>query len=397
VLAIWIATPPGCVTAERAEVGLVVDAPSGPVARGEFRKALLLTGELQAVRSIAIKSPQTATFQMRIQFLAEEGTVVQEGDPLLDFDNSSLAAQVRDLETSILDAETQIVSKQNELASALKDLEIEIAEREYADGWAELEASVDPDVLSAKEFSERQLEATKARRELEETRQRIELTRNRGRSELDVLAINRDKLQADLISAQEDLDRLSIKAPARGLVVYERRQGTTLRFQEGDSCWPGQGVLRLPDLSEMQVVFYVNEVDAPLLELDTPVRIELDSFPGRELSGRISVIPSMAVKRDDDSKIAVFKVVASITETWVDEMKPGMSVLGTVVLDHRTDVPLVARSSVHLAGEDYLFRVEGKGGASIVEEPIRPLARNETHYVVSEEDYDRLMAKTPKS
>src|SRR5512134_3581562 len=69
-------------------------APAGsPVAakivtRGNFERELLLTGEIEAVRSLAIKSPQTAIFQMRIQFMAEEGSVVKEGEPLLDFDNS---------------------------------------------------------------------------------------------------------------------------------------------------------------------------------------------------------------------------------------------------------------------------------------------------------------------
>ena len=40
--------------------------------------------------------------------MAEEGTIVEAGDPLLDFDNSSLADQVRTLEIQILEAETRI-------------------------------------------------------------------------------------------------------------------------------------------------------------------------------------------------------------------------------------------------------------------------------------------------
>ena len=46
----------------------------------------LLRGELRAVRSIAVKAPETNIFQMRIQFMAEEGSQVEPGDPLLDFD-----------------------------------------------------------------------------------------------------------------------------------------------------------------------------------------------------------------------------------------------------------------------------------------------------------------------
>jgi HlyD family secretion protein len=365
--------------------------PAGVVASGEFVRELLLTGELEAVRSIAIKAPQTALFQMRIQFMAEEGSLVRQGEPLLSFDSSALVAQAVDLENSILDAETQIVAKRSELESAMKDLEIELAQKLYDHERTKLEAAVDPEVLSRKVHSERQLAWTTAARELEETRDRIELTRSKGQAELDVLTINRDKLKKDLLSAQQGLALLTIKAPADGLVVYEMRDGTTLRYQEGDSCWPGQGVMRLPDLSEMQVSFLVNEVDAPLLKEEMAVNVALDAFPGRALKAVIRKVPSMAIKRSEESKIAVFKVIASLDETWAGEMKPGMSVRGTVIVDRRQDVPMVARSAVRFDGTRYWLRPERPGDP---EKPIEPLARNASHYLISREQLAALQEGT---
>ncbi|HET9480411.1 MAG TPA: efflux RND transporter periplasmic adaptor subunit, partial [Candidatus Polarisedimenticolia bacterium] len=379
------------VSSLRADAGRDHEAGKGWIDRGPFQRELLLTGELQAVRSIAIKAPQTAIFQMRIQFMAEEGALVRPGEPLLSFENSALAARVHELETSILDAETQIVSKSAELASALKDLEIELAEKQYEHDRTKLEASVDPEVLSRKVYGERQLAYESAQRELEETKDRVKLTRERGQAELDVLVINRDKLRKDLLSTQKDLELLTIKAPAEGLVVYEMRDQTTLRYQEGDSCWPGQGVMRLPDLTEMQVLFNANEVDAPLLRAGTPVQIRLDAFPGRALSGEIRHIPSMAVKRTEESKIAVFKVIASLSETWVGEMKPGMSVQGRIVLESLEDAPLLARDVVEFDGSTYRLRISG-GGQEEDEagREIRPLGRNASHYLISEEEYAEL-------
>ncbi len=360
------------------------------VTRGDFERELLLTGEIEAVRSLAIKSPQTAIFQMRIQFMAEEGIVVKEGEPLLDFDNSSLADRVRELETQIIDAETQIVAKRSELASKLKDLEIELAEKRFAGDRAKVEAGIDEEVLSRKEYNERQLAFEKAAKELEETKERVERTKQSGAADLDVLVISRDKLKKDLMSALKDLELLSIKAPAEGLVVYEKRERSTLRFQEGDSCWPGQAVIQLPDLSEMQVEFTVNEVDALLLKEGMPLRISLDAFPGRDLSGVITMIPSMAVHPEEDSKIAVFRVKASLSETWKGEMKPGMSVLGRIIVEQKQNVPLVARSAVHFDGEAYwLNRAAGEDEDSAPER-IEPVARNASWYVISEDEYARL-------
>lgn len=360
-----------------------------PLARGDFERTLLLTGELEAVRSISVKSPQTSIWQMRIQFMAEEGSTVRKGDPLLDFDNSSLADKVRELETQILDAETQIVAKRSELASTLKDLEIELAETEYEYERAKVEATIDPEVLSRKEYNERRLAYEKADKELGEVRQRVEKTRASGTAELDVLIINRDKLRKDLQSAENDLDLLSIRAPADGLVVYERRQRSTLKFQEGDSCWPNEGIIQLPDLTEMRVEFMVHEVDAPLLEVGMPVTVSLDAFPGRVISGRIEHIPSMAVKPTDDSDIAVFRIKASLDETWVGEMKPGMSVLGRVVVERMKDVPRIARQAVRFDGTEYWVDPVPGGGAASVQR-IQPLDRNASWYVLSEEEYARL-------
>lgn len=374
----------GCASSE-ADAGdtqRATDAPAGAVMRGDFQRTLLLTGSLEAVRSIEIKAPQTSVMQTRIQFMAEEGSEVKPGDPLVDFDNSVFADQAEDLENRILDAETTIVSRRNELTTALKDLEIELAEKVFNYERAKVLAAIDKTIVARRDYEERQFQLEKATRELRETQARIELTRSQGQADLDVLEIDRDKLRADLQKAREALQVLSVKAPAAGLVIYEKRPMTTLRFQEGDSCWPGTTVMRLPDLSEMRVVFDVNEVDAPLLREGMPVAVRIDAFPDREVGGVIEVIPSMAVKRDESSKIALYRVVAKLDETWKGEMKPGMSALGTVAIEERKDVLLARRDRVRVDGDALLLRQDDGS-----ERAILPVARNAAHYVLPE-DWD---------
>jgi len=390
-LAALLLLAPGCADTPEALSG-TVSADTGrdtAAFRGRFQRQLLLTGELEAVRSLMINAPQTSIFQMRITFLAEEGEFVRKGDPLLDFDNSALADRVLDLETQILDAETQVVAKQNEIASALKDLEIELANKEYARDRTRLDAEVDPAILSRQDHGDRQLAFTSAQREFQETQGRVHSTGERGQAELDVLTIQRDKLQHDLQSATNDRELLSITAPADGLMIYEKRNGSDLRFQEGDSCWPGQRIARLPDLSRMQVAFSVSEVDARLLQVGMQVVIAMDSFPETELSGEILQIASMAVNRQDDSKVRIFKVTSSLSETMSDVMKPGMSVLGRVVVDVREEVPLVARRLVHFDGQSYWLRSTIEGSTPM---QVNPVARNGAYYVLNDEEDGEALA-----
>jgi HlyD family secretion protein len=363
------------------------DAP-GP-RRGVFERELILAGEIEAVRSLSIKSPQTQLFQLRIQHMAEEGEPVKAGDVILTFDSASLVARVDELKSGILDAETQIVTKQAEIASALKDLEIELSEKEHAEQDARLQASVDADVLPRKVWGERQLGRQKAEEELREMRKRSELTTRRGRAELDVLVIARDKLKQDLALVQQGLDLLTIRAPSDGVVVYERKMENMTRYQEGDSCWPGQGILQLPDMSEMRVAFAVHEVDAPQIRQGMPVRVVLDAFPGREIDGVIEHVPSMAVRKSEESKISVFRMHASLAESWPGEMKPGMSARGRAVVERIEDAPLLARSEVRFDGEAWWWPSGAPPEHAL---SLAPLARNARDYLLSEEDFSRLSA-----
>ncbi|MEM7247799.1 MAG: efflux RND transporter periplasmic adaptor subunit [Acidobacteriota bacterium] len=388
LLALAVVSTVSCQTAQDVDTGL-----REALSRGEVVRELLLTGELRAVRSIAIKAPETSIFQMRIQFMAEEGSFVKAGDPLLDFDNSSLVSQALDLESRILDAETRIVAKRNEVESSLKTLEIELAQAEHDAEQARLQAAVDENLLSRKVWQERQLASSSAERRLDEARKRIGSTRRRGQADLAVLEIERDKLEADLGSARQDADLLSIKAPAEGLVVYERRQQSTARFQEGDSCWPGSTVVRLPDLDEMEVLFHVNEVDAPLLTVGTPVDLELDSFPGETLRGVVRSIPSMAVKRDETSRIAVFQVVAELEETWRGRMKPGMSVRGRLVVERLSDVPRIRRGVVQHDGERYYVELPGSSPEEPRQVGLDVVSRDAVHLALTEDSWSRLQGQ----
>lgn len=377
----------GCSTDPRNTPGGETLGGRAILERGSFETELLLSGELEAVRSIEIKSPQTALFQLRLLFLAEEGMTVQSGDPLIGFDDSSLADRVRVLESQILNAEIAILSAANQLASQMKDLEIELAEKTFERDRSRLLAEIDAEVLSRKEYSERQLARTKAEEALVESGERMDLTRARGETQSEVLRIDREKKTKDLQTARGDLALLSITAPGAGLVVYATRSRTTMKYQEGDSCWPGQVLMTLPDLSEMKVVFSVNEVDAPRLQIGMPVEIGLDAFPGRTLRGRIEHIPSMAVRRNETSRIAIFRIEAELDETWADDqMKPGMSARGRIVIETWEDAPLVARAAVETDGTNYWLRLAGK------RLPIEPLARNATHYLLSEDSWAKLSA-----
>ena len=98
------------------------------------------------------------------------------------------------------------------------------------------------------------LESEVAKLEAELDKQRVEVERAR------------EKLQA----AKNDLEQMTITATIPGLVVYLEiwKGGQQAKVQEGDSPWPGQGLINLPDLTEMQVETTVSEVDIQKVQVE---------------------------------------------------------------------------------------------------------------------------------
>ena len=143
---------PACLALTAALVGcgggdnqVIEDRPllEDSLEQGPFERELILTGELRAVHSTVLSAPQTSVMQMRIQFMAEEGSEITKGTPLLQFDDSGLASRVVDLDASILDAQTRLNAAEASLASGLRDLAIEAAEKLYTVQVSELDASVE--------------------------------------------------------------------------------------------------------------------------------------------------------------------------------------------------------------------------------------------------------------
>jgi multidrug efflux pump subunit AcrA (membrane-fusion protein) len=64
----------------------------------------------------------------------------------------------------------------------------------------------------------------------------------------------------------------------------------------------GSVIAQVHDRSALEVVSAVDEVDLGNLEIDQPVRIESDSFIGRELEGRVASIAPI-IRRAGDARV----------------------------------------------------------------------------------------------
>jgi HlyD family secretion protein len=370
------------------------DAAAVEVKRGSVKKILLLDSELRAVRSRTIYGASSE--EAKIVYMPPEGTVVKAGELVVDLDSTNTLNKIKDTDERIVAAENEIVRVRSQHESALRDLEVELSKLWLAYEQAKLKAKLPNEVVSRREFQEAQLALDKAKTEYENHLNKTEQKRKEQAAEMQVKIIEKEKLQVQLDRAKSDLDGMRIKAPTDGMLLYHDHWMERRKLQIGDMVWRGFPIAQLPDLTEMEVLAQVNEVDGPRLSVGARANIKLDSYPDKVIAGEIKDISQTAIKASWMAKAKIFRVTISLDQTLMEIMKPGMSAQVSVTISETKPSLLVPRSTVKFDGES--AKVSRAEGADAWREiAVTILASDEMNYLVADngalKEGDRIMAK----
>ena len=189
----------------------------------------------------------------------------------------------------------------------------------------------------------------------------------------------KEKEKLDRYNAQ--LERCKIYAPHDGMVVYateRRRGGSSSVIAEGAYVRERQSLLKLPDLSSMQVKTGVHESVLDQVRAGLPCTIRVDAFPERVYRGTVR---SVAVLPDEGNWLAsdtkFYETVVTIDES-VDQLKPGMTAVVEVHVVRLDDVLSVPVQAIVQRGRDTWCFTQGPGG---VERMPVELGRTNDQYV----------------
>ena len=227
---------------------------------------------------------------------------------------------------------------------------------------------------------------------------KIEQKKKEQAAEIQVKVIEKEKLNVQLDQAKSNLDGMNIKAPSDGMVIYTDHWAERRKVQVGDVVWGGLPLVRLPDLSEMEVLAQVNEVDGPRLSTGQKAQILLDSYPEIEITGAVKEISQTAIKASWMAKAKIFRVVISMDRTVTEMMKPGMSAQVSIVVAESGSQLLVPRSAVKFEnGSANVTRLEGETERRPI--AITIISADHFYYAVAGngalKEKDRLLARSP--
>jgi RND family efflux transporter MFP subunit len=311
----------------------------------------LVTAELHAVHSIDLVTPKSEMWQVQIKWLAEDGADAREGDRLIEFDNTAVAQTIEEKRLTRIQKGIDLESRRASLSAEGQDKQFAF---ERAKGEAEktrAQADVPREVLSLHDWQEKQAAARRAEAELTKARLELESYEVSSRAELDNLQIALDKAGREIESAQRTLDALAVRAPKNGIFVIADNWNEDRKWQVGDSSWPGQTIANIPDLTLMEAVGYLADVDDDRIRAGMPVRCILDTYSDRGYRGKVEEVATVADPRRG------FRVRVSLEKSDAAIMRPGMSARLEVVRRAWPSALTVPRQAVREAeGKSFVMR-----------------------------------------
>jgi multidrug efflux pump subunit AcrA (membrane-fusion protein) len=319
------------------------DQPEGmlwvPVEKGEFVVELVESGEIRSVNSQYVKAPNIWWGEPQIIEMVLEGTNVNKGDFLAQFDTS-------DMEKELLNRKESLATREAEL----KALDIS-QERRYAELESNRTSSGYSKELAElrKELMQFESPLVQRQADLQYERQMLMLdeeeTRIKNQKIID--AAERGRLLRDLEhnkrwvdSIEQRIKEMTLYAPAGGMVVYFETGGhgaPRRKVAVGDRVYPGQTIIYIPERTQMQMVARVNEVDASEINVGSTVNLTLDAFEKAHYTGTVVSIAKLADRRNYRSQLKDFEVAIDIAAP-DSLLKPGITAKGVIVLSRKENV-----------------------------------------------------------
>jgi multidrug resistance efflux pump len=340
------------------------DIPVGSAVRGTFNIDLYEEGEIEAVNSITISSPNISWRygNLKISQMVKDGEEVRAGDTLIVFDPTEVQKAIVEaegrLEISYAELEKMKAQQESELEELRADYEVTRISQEISRIRLE-QATYESEVKK----KENELNLEKAVIALEKAKEQIDNRQKIQKEEVrqKELAIGQDK--ARLEEARTTLDQLFVVTPSPGIAIINDNWSSGNKFQVGDQCWAGMPLIQLPDLNALKAKANINEVDIGKISKGLPVEIKPDAFSDSTFTGKVVSVANLAVNKDRTSKVKVFPIEILINET-DKNLLPGLTVSCRVIIDKIDDVLYVPVEAVHQeADKFFVYRQKGKSFA----------------------------------
>src|SRR5215469_16114545 len=268
--------------------------PTIDVKRGEFLDSFQIRGEIAALKSIEITAPTEAS-ELQILKLSADGAKVKPGDTIVEFDKTKTEQDLAQYRSSLKYASADIEQARAQARLTEEQDLTALSKARFDLESAKLDASKQ-EIVSKIEGAEGQLKVDDAKQTLKEAEQKLHSDRAKNRATIDGKIEASKKAAFDAGRAETALSKMTLKAPAAGIVSLATWWGAEgpAPFKPGDRAWPGATIAELPDPSSLRIFARVEEAERGQLKVGQTTEVRVDAVPDRSLEGKVEAISPTA-------------------------------------------------------------------------------------------------------
>lgn len=311
------------------------------------KKAVTLSvhvgGELEATQSTPLTVPSGSRRPQTLAWIMPQFSRVNKGDVVARFDGTDFQIELDKTTYEIQKLMYDMMAKERDIYNTRFSFNTEAEVVDYEYELARQFNINDPLLYTKIEIIEAgdNEEFLKAKAEhIDKVSENFE---EKSATELDVLQSSKSVQEAKKELNETSLSALEVVAPHDGLLVLQPSWDGSMP-EPGKAVFPGTKLAALPDLSEMQALVYVPEVEAIGIQAEQTVNIQLDAYPDTSFKGRVKSISQTAQPRERDNPVKYFTVTVALDEQ-DERFMPSQRVSADIIVTNQESaisVPILA-------------------------------------------------------
>jgi HlyD family secretion protein len=327
------------------------------VQRVDFPVLVNASGALEAIQSVSVGPPSLTRRQgqFRLMRIVDEGTVVEEGDFLMEFDTSTISNNLVTQTANFQRIQEQRQQQRGNSDISLKNLMLQVEKaksdleknEEQLNAQAELASGIDVEVM--------RIQRDTSRTNLELLEKKLEYARESDQLQLQMLRNEERVRRSQMDDLMDAMDLYTVRAPVAGVIIYKRDWNNQAK-EVGSNVSPMDAVMEIPDLSTMRAKLQVDELDSGKIKLGQDVSITVDSVQGRSFAGKVTNIGTILKQASYDRPQKIMEIYVDLANLDVKTLRPGMSLRAQIRVGEHPQAVVIPMTSI-----------EGRDGRSFIQ------------------------------
>jgi multidrug resistance efflux pump len=292
--------------------------------------SIQVSGELKALKTDGYTPPRIkGIWQYTISFMAEDGSVVKKGSPVLMFKTDAIQTKLVNAKGKLAIKKSTIKNNKVSKKENFENKSIFIKEKKMEMDKAARKADLPNSLLAKNDYMENQLNHKLAIKDHKAAILDLKLARQKSKTEEQIIDAEIVKLEADIVEYNSSISSMNMIAQSDGIVIHKTGWDNN-KFAVGDTVWGGRRVIEVANLSKIIAKLEVTENKIKYIKKGQAVKVKLDALPDKEFVGRVESVAKVVRIKSKNQPSKILEVVVYMDNVDSEVMRPGMRLSATI-------------------------------------------------------------------